>query len=92
MELKYNHHTLQKIEDIFKSNDYMIRYEKGRFHSGYCIVHDKKVIIVNKFFDIEARIHCLLEILELVNIDTDRFDDVRLEKFYQSLLPKNFIV
>lgn len=88
MDLKYNHHTLQKIEEILKSNNYLLRYEKGRFNSGYCIVHDKKVIIINKFFDTEARIHCLLEILEQVMIDLEQFDDPRLEKFYQSILPK----
>lgn len=88
MDLKYNHHTLQKIEDVFKSNIYTIRYEKGRFNAGYCLVHEKKVIIINKFFDTEARIHCLLEILEQVTIDTTLFDDQKLEKFYLSVLPK----
>jgi hypothetical protein len=86
MDLKYNHHTLQKVEEILKSNNYFLRYEKGRFNSGYCIVHDKKVIIINRFFDIEARIHCLLEIIQQVVIDIELFDDPRLEKFYHSIL------
>ncbi len=88
MDLKYNHHTLQKVEEILKSNNYLLRYEKGRFNSGYCIVHDKKVIIINRFFDTESRINCLLEIIEQVVIDVELFDDPRLEKFYYSILPK----
>ena len=36
--MNYTKHTLQKIEDLFKELDYAVRYEKGSFHSGYCLV------------------------------------------------------
>lgn len=88
MELKYTPQTLQKIESILKSNDYVIRYEKGHFNSGYCVIKDKKVVVVNKFYNVEARINCLIDILQDIEIDKEQFGDEKLEKFYQALMLK----
>ena len=89
MEIKYTTNFLQKIESIFKSNEYVIRYEKGHFNSGYCVLKDKKVIVVNKFFNVEAKINCLIDILQEIEINLSLFDDDKLEKLYHSLLAKN---
>ena len=89
MEIKYTTNFLQKVESIFKSNEYVIRYEKGHFNSGYCILKDKKVIVVNKFFNVEAKINCLIDILQEIEINLSLFDDDKLEKLYHSLLAKN---
>jgi hypothetical protein len=62
--IKYTKHNLNKLEDIFRELNITIRYEKGNFQSGYCIVAGKNMVIVNKFFDTEARMNTLLEILE----------------------------
>lgn len=61
---KYTKYLLEKIEQLFSELGYAVRYERGSFQSGYCIVHQQKVAVVNKFFDTEARINTLLEILE----------------------------
>jgi hypothetical protein len=89
MEIKYTPNFLLKIESIFKSNTYVIRYEKGHFNSGYCILKDKKVIVVNKFFNTEAKINCLIDILQEIEIDLSLLDDDKLEKLYLSLVVKN---
>lgn len=47
---------------------FKILYEKGNFQSGYCIVDNKDIIVINKFFDIEGRINVLVEIIEKLNI------------------------
>ncbi|MEO6131941.1 MAG: hypothetical protein ABIQ02_08830 [Saprospiraceae bacterium] len=62
--LKYTKHNLNKLEDIFSQLRITVRYEKGNFQSGYCIVFGKNIVIINKFFDTEARINTLLEILD----------------------------
>lgn len=69
--IKYTKHNLSKLEDIFRDLKITVRYEKGNFQSGYCIVVGKNMVIVNKFFDVEARINTLMEILEqrIVNPD-----------------------
>jgi hypothetical protein len=67
--IKYTRHNLSKLEDIFRELKITVRYEKGNFQSGYCIVFGKNIVIVNKFFDVEARMNTLLEILEHEGID-----------------------
>jgi phage anti-repressor protein len=69
--LKFNDSTLKRIEDLFKILEYKIRFEKGQFQSGYCLVKSQKMIVVNKFFTTEARINCLVEILTDIEIDKE---------------------
>ena len=72
---KYTKYLLDKIQDVFKEIKYTVRYEKGSFQSGYCIVDDKNIIVINKFFDTEARINCLLDILDKVDFDRSELSD-----------------
>jgi len=72
---KYTKYLLDKIEDVFKELEYSVRYEKGNFQSGYCIVDEHNIVVVNKFFDTEARINCLLEILEKIDFDASALSD-----------------
>lgn len=62
--IKYTKHNLSKLEELFRELKITVRYEKGNFQSGYCIVVGKNIVIVNKFFDVEARMNTLLEIME----------------------------
>ena len=62
--IKYTQQYLTKLEALLKENLYEVRYEKGNFRSGYCIVEDKKVVVVNKFATIESRIQALYEIAQ----------------------------
>lgn len=80
---KYTKTTLQKLEHVFEQLEYKVRYEKGNFHSGYCIVEDRKIVVINKFFDIEGRVNTLLDILR--NLD---FDNSQLNESNTKLLRK----
>lgn len=75
MSFKYNATTLTLLESVYKENHYTVRYEKGRFQSGYCVLQDKKVVVVNKFFETEARINALIDILSEVEIDMSLLDE-----------------
>lgn len=81
---KYTKHSLKKLETIFKELDYTIRYEKGSFNSGYCIVEHRNIAVINKFFDTEGRINVLLEILSTVEIEDGSLSEASL-KFYKKL-------
>lgn len=70
MTIKYTKQFLSKLEDIFAESDYVLRYEKGNFKSGYCVLKDTKIAIVNKYYTTEGKINCLIDILK--NIDLDR--------------------
>ncbi len=82
--IKYTKHTLKKVEDLFDKIKYIIRYERGNFQSGYCIVENKRIAVINKFYDAEARINCLIEILGNVEVDTEILDD-KEKKLYEQL-------
>jgi len=73
--IKYTKHTLKKVEDLFDKIKYIIRYERGNFQSGYCIVENRRIAVINKFYDAEARINCLIEILGNVEVDIETLDD-----------------
>ena len=80
---KHTKPTLHKIEQIFKELDYLVRYEKGTFNSGYCIVENTKIVVVNKFFDTEARINALIDILSQVEINLSLLDEKQLRLYEQ---------
>jgi len=82
--IKYTKHFLNKLEDIFAESDYMLRYEKGNFKSGFCVLKDNKVAIVNKYFPLEGRINSLVEILKSVDLDTSQLSE-KNRKLYDEL-------
>ncbi len=67
--MRYTQSLLKKIEELFDELDYVIRYEKGSFQSGYCLVENRRIAVVNRFFDTEARINCLLDILSKIEYE-----------------------
>jgi hypothetical protein len=75
---------LQKLESLLAELGYVIRYEKGSFNSGYCLVEDRKIVVVNKFFDVEGRIGVLLDILETLDFDEGIFGE-KSAKFYRKI-------
>lgn len=76
---RYTPATLQKLEHLYRESDYVVRYEKGTFKSGYCILEDKKVLVINKYFDTESRINSLLDILSQIVIDPAKLSEKSLE-------------
>jgi len=83
--MKFNQHTLDKIERIAEENGYVIRYERGTFQSGYCILQAKKVIVLNKFFQTEGRINTLVDLLPQLNINFDALTR-ESQKMYEEIL------
>ncbi len=64
----YTKSTLKKIETIFDQLGYTIRYEKGQFKSGYCVVKNRNIVVVNKFFELKERIITLQNVLETIDL------------------------
>jgi hypothetical protein len=77
--MNYTKHTLQKIETLFEEIDYIVRYEKGSFQSGYCLVESRKIAIVSKFFETDGRINTLLDILDKIEVPTDILSEKSLK-------------
>jgi len=73
--MKMTKHTQQKLQDILKAQAYSVRYEKGNFQGGYCVVQDRKMIIINKFHPLEGKINTLAEIIRDLEIDEATLND-----------------
>ncbi|MEM6359137.1 MAG: hypothetical protein AAF149_10355 [Bacteroidota bacterium] len=71
MVIKYSKHFLNKLEDLIAESEYILRYERGNFQSGWCLLKDTKVIVINKFFATDGKINCLLDIIKSIAIDVD---------------------
>lgn len=69
--MKYTQTTLDKIERVLDEAEYIVRYERGTFQSGYCILEQKKVVVLNKFLPMEGRINTLLDIIPQLKINPD---------------------
>ncbi len=69
--LKYTQNTLLKLEKILTESGYIIRFERGSFQSGYCILEDKKVVVLNKFLNPEGKINALIDIIPVIGINYD---------------------
>lgn len=70
--MKINAATLNKIEKVIAESGYVLRYERGTFQSGYCILQDKKVVVLNKFLQTEGRINTLMDLISQLNVDIDK--------------------
>ena len=82
--MRYTKTTLEKLQKVFDEMEYSIRYERGNFQSGYCIVEDRKIAVINKFFDVESRINTLIEILGSIEVDESGFSD-KSKEFYKKI-------
>ncbi len=87
--MRYTQNTLNKIEAVVEEAGYIIRYERGTFQSGYCILEDKKVVVLNKFLQLEGKINTLIDLLPQLHIEVESltpenrkvFDDI-MGKFH----------
>jgi hypothetical protein len=82
--IKYTTPFLTKLEELINESDHVLRYEKGNFKSGYCVLKDQKIIIVNKFYTTEGKINALLDILKNVALDISKFSE-KNQKLYDEL-------
>lgn len=83
MSIKYSKQFLHKLEDLMAETDYVLRYEKGNFKSGYCILNSKKVAIVNKYYTHEGKINCLIDIIKSIEVDKSMFTEKNLNLYLE---------
>ena len=62
----------QLIEELKSVADQLgasVRFEKGDFKGGYCIIHDKKVIVINKMTNLQRKVMILSTALKELGVD-----------------------
>jgi len=86
--MKYNQSTIKKLENILDECGYIVRYERGSFQSGYCILEHKKVVVLNKFLTAEGRINTLMDLIPSIKINYDLLTKDS-QKMYDEFIAKN---
>ena len=69
--MKYTQTTLDKLEAVVEEAGYVLRYERGTFQSGYCILEERKVVVLNKFLQLEGRINTMVDLIPQLEINTE---------------------
>lgn len=88
--IKYTQTTLDKIEKLLDEAEYIVRYERGNFQSGYCILEQRKVVVLNKFLPLEGRISTLIDIIPQLHLTPGLLSpDVR--RLYEEVLSASLI-
>ena len=85
--MKYTQSTLDKLQAIPEEAGYVLRYERGTFQSGYCILEERKVVVLNKFLQIEGRINTLFELIPQLDINTELLSE-ESKKIYIDIISK----
>ena len=85
MAVKITNAYLQKVERLMNEAEYKIRFERGTFQSGYCILEQKKVIVVNKFLDVDGRINALVELVPKIKLNYDMLTQ-ESQKLYDNII------
>ncbi|MCP4458478.1 MAG: hypothetical protein GY816_10720 [Cytophagales bacterium] len=89
MLVKYTKHFLNRLEDLMSETDYVLRYEKGTFQSGYCILKDTKVAIINKYYSTDGKINSLIEIIRSIELDKSKLSE-KNDKFFLEITQTQF--
>ncbi len=83
--MKYTQTTLNKIEALIEEAGYIVRYERGSFQSGFCILEDRKVVVLNKFLQLEGRINTLIDLIPQLKIDAEGLT-VESKKWFDDIM------
>jgi hypothetical protein len=85
--MKYTQPTLDKYTAILTESGYIIRYERGTFQSGWCLLESRKIVVLNRFLSTEGRINTLQDIISQIPISYDQLT-LESQKLLDSLLNK----
>jgi len=88
MKLRFTPSTLEKIERVINESGYILRYERGTFQSGFCILESRKVVVLNKFLQTEGRINTLIDLIGILQITPDHLSQ-ESRKVYDDVIVKS---
>jgi len=61
--------VLQDLKALASELGATVRYEKGDFKGGYCLVKDSKIIVINKLASLQRKVMTLAAALKELGID-----------------------
>ena len=86
--MRYTPATLNKLEKVLEESEYVIRYERGTFQSGFCILEERKVVVLNKFLQMEGKINTLIDLIPQLTIDAAALTP-ETRKIYEEVIQRS---
>lgn len=83
--LPYTQNSLTKLEELLKALGYRIRYERGNFRNGTCVLQTEHILVVNRFSDMEVKIKSMIQVIQSIDIPKTFVPDQKQEKLLRSL-------
>ena len=74
---------IENLEEIISLSNYVVRYEKGNFQSGWCLLEHQKVVILNKFLQLNDRVTMLEELIPELKIESEKLPTHLQELYFQ---------
>jgi len=84
MTISFTNHTLEKVEVLLKELGCKVRYEKGNFKTGSCLIENSKIVMVNKFSNLESKIVLLIDLLKNLDANESKLSE-KQKTFYYAL-------
>ncbi len=63
--------TQEKLQAILQDQGYLVRYEKGNFKGGYCVVQEQRTVVINKFHPVESKVQALAEVIRQLELNME---------------------
>ena len=60
---------IEELKELAQQLGATIRFEKGDFKGGYCLIKDKKVVVINKFNNSQRKATILATALKELGIE-----------------------
>jgi len=76
--------TLLKLQDLLNALGYTVRFEKGNFRSGACLLEQQRILVINKFSDTEVKVKAMLTLVRQLDIPIHKLEE-KQRKFLFSI-------
>jgi len=90
MKIKEKEFTeiVQDLKSLANQLGATVRFEKGDFKGGYCILHDCKVIVINKMTNLQRKAMILSAALKELGVD-EIYLTPRMREIINEMTEKN---
>jgi|LauGreSuBDMM15SN_2_FD.fasta_scaffold39900_2 hypothetical protein len=79
---------LSKLEDLVSEGGYVVRYERGNFKSGYCVLKENRLVLINNFLPLDGRISTMTELAVFLPLEEEKMSDKSLKMLAEIRLEK----
>lgn len=84
MEKQYQE-LIDELKEIALQKGIKVRFEKGDFNGGYCILKSDRIIVINKLAQTQRKLLILVEALKEIGID-DIYINPKIRNIIENIL------